>query len=362
MRRWSWSLLLWAIACSSPSDAPSPGGNGGGGDAGSVAGRGGTAGGAAGAGGNPVPVGGAGGASGGAGGAGSGGAAGAGAPDAGVAGAGGSGGAGGKPFCVAASFRISAKDGITDLPKLGEKIPPDSSNTDAPMGTSVTGTAGSTSYTLYLPAQYAQAKDGEVALMVYSPVFESPTVRRNLDRLIAGGEMPVTIAVFPDIDWKTASDATGANVKSRADFLAGPLFTKLKADYPKLSTAARLHGVGGQSTAGALAFDFAWARSDFFGKVAGSSASFADFQRWLYPYPNHVDASHKATLRVSLNVGELESDSGWVALNTATAQKLIDLGYATRLLVIPKGMHSPVNWLPATLDDMRWLWRSEVCP
>lgn len=272
---------------------------------------------------------------------------------------------GGKPFCLPQNFRLSAKDGITDLPALGLRIPVDSSNLAPSKGTAAVGSMQSQvlaqriDYTVHVPAAYDQAES--VALMVYSPVYDDVVVRRNFDRLMAGGEMPPTLVVFPKMDWTSASDAGGDNIRLRAGFLADELFPHLKATYAKLSTQAAWHGVGGQSTAGALAFDFAWARPDFFSKVSGDSTSFASFMRWLFPYDQKIDDSRKAQLRVSSTVGE--SDTGdWLPTNKRVASALITKGYSTRLLVIPKGQHSPANWLPATLDNMRWLWRTEVCP
>lgn len=275
--------------------------------------------------------------------------------------------ASGKGFCIAENFRISAKDGITDLPTLGQRIAPDGANSNAPKGNVETGSVDSASlklkiaYNAYIPSQYATALPGTVGLMIFSPVYDDTLVKRNFDRLIFGGEMPPVIAVFPSMDWATASNASGENIRSRANFLADELFLALKSAYPKLSTEARMHGVSGQSTAGALSFDFAWARPDFFGKVSGDSTSFANFMNWLFPYDQKVDASRKDQLRVTNTVGELDTGD-WLATNKRVATSLIQKGYATRLLVIPKGGHSPGFWLPATLDNMRWLWRPEVCP
>jgi enterochelin esterase-like enzyme len=271
-----------------------------------------------------------------------------------------------KPFCLSENFRISAKDGITDLPALGQRIPPDGSNSNAPKGVVEVGAIDSAklklkiNYNVYVPPQYATAMPGTVGLMIFSPVYDDPLVKRNFDRLIFGGEMPAVIVVFPSMDWATASNASGDNIRSRANFLADELFPALKITYPKLSTEARMHGVSGQSTAGALAFDFGWARPDFFGKVSGDSTSFANFMNWLFPYDLNIDASHKDQMRVTNTVGEFDIGD-WLVTNKRVATTLLQKGYATRLLVIPKGSHSPGFWLSATLDNMRWLWRTEVC-
>ena len=162
----------------------------------------------------------------------------------------------------------------------------------------------------------------------------------------------------------TASDSAGANIKSRAGTLTNTIFLAIKAAYPKVSMDAKMHAVGGQSTAGAIAFDMAFAKQDFFGKVWGVSSSFANFMQWLYPYPDNVDASGKDKLRLSWSVGECDLVSSaalipancaakcaggacmdavgannWREMNIDLAKKLIGFGYKTRLMVKALGAH-----------------------
>ena len=239
---------------------------------------------------------------------------------------------------------------------------------------------------VWVPAQYTAAQDGEVAILFASQTLGNETFRGSLERLMVAGIMPPTFLVSGGgIDWAEASDASGSTIASRAERLE-TLLKAVKARYPKLSSAANMHALAGHSTAGAVAFDLAWARPDLFGKVLGVSASFEAFQRWLFPYPTNIDARNKDKVRLALSVAECDlvhppalvprachetcssgtcicvgCDKGnWVQSNQAAAQKLIALGYQTQLLIIRGGQHDSVNM--GNIDGLTYLWRDVVCP
>lgn len=280
-----------------------------------------------------------------------------------------------KDFCLPANFAPQVKDGIS-APLALRSAP----GAGAPKGTRVTIEGAN----VFVPAQYADAKDGTVAIMFASGALDTSKSIGDIEKLIAAGLMPPTIFAFEGIKWGDASDGNGANIKARANTLTKTIFPAIKAAYPKLSNDTKMHGVGGQSTAGAVAFDIAYAAQDFFGKVWGVSSSFANFMSWLYPYPDNVDASGKDKLRLSLSVGECDlvpnvaeipaacaaacangvcldavAANNWRKQNTELSQKLISLGYKTRLFTKARGVH--LSFDSSTADDLTWLWRDIVC-
>jgi len=239
--------------------------------------------------------------------------------------------------------------------------------------------------TLWVPAQYEDAKQGEVAVMFSSDAMADNRLRGAAEKLMNKGYMPPTIWVFGVIDWTEASDGGGGNIRSRAAAIEARLNT-LKGQYDKISDDPKMIGVAGQSTAGAVAVDLAYARPDLFGKVWGSSASFANFMRWLHPYHEKIDASNKDKIRFALEVGEcdlvpnpgdlpakcqaicgLQGDgcidavrfNNWLDINKLFAEKAIELGYETQLVIRVSGTHNV--WTAAASDSLAYLWRPVMC-
>lgn len=238
---------------------------------------------------------------------------------------------------------------------------------------------------VWVPAQYEGAADGKVAIMFVSGAMADPKLQLVAEKLMAAGMMPPTVMAVDGIDWAVATDASGNSAKSRAAAL-GVKLGEIRSKYPKIAMDPKMHAVAGQSTAGAVAFDLAWARPDLFGKVLGSSASFAPFQQWLYPYPDKVDASNKDKIRVAFDVGECDlvssdadipmacrnicttqmctcngcGDVSWVGINKDTVTKLISLGYKAQLVIRLMGVHN--IWTATIADDLAFLWRDVVCP
>lgn len=372
-----------------------------GGQAGGQAGTGGKTGGSGGGGAKGGQAGGGSGGGGAAGKAGSGG----GAAGAGGGGAGGqagaagqaAGGAAGSPvdataFCKPENYRDAAKDGVYTSPVQGLKPVP----AGVKPGKGISGNAGGLAYTGYVSGNYDDAADGKVALMIYPKAenvaagashYDNQAIIGAIQSLTFAGQMPAVVSVlipFPG-DHSQSASATFANT------IATKVFPALKQQYPKLSTDAAYHLIGGQSTAGAQAFDIAWAKPDFFSKVRTNSGSFVCFMNGNMPYLPRVDGSRAGKLRVSLTVGTCDiygkvsdvpaacnkdpdmcqndgacvdssgCNASWLAANQDVQKKLSELKYETRLWIIPDGTHTPFTWQSTSYDDLSWLWRPVMC-
>jgi hypothetical protein len=237
---------------------------------------------------------------------------------------------------------------------------------------------------VWIPGSYAGAKDGEVGITFASGAMTDASLESHSSKLIAAGYMPPMVYVVNGIDWGQASNGGGANIRSRADTLMG-LLTAVRAKYPKISMDPKMHATMGQSTAGAVAFDLAWARPELFGVVIGASASMVGFMQYLYPYPNNITAANKDKIRVAFDVGECDlvwedglipatcstvcasgncicqgcGMGNWVQVNRDATQKMLDLGYKANLVIRARGVHNV--WTGAIADDLAFAWRGVMC-
>jgi|GEM_PF-3631020 len=242
----------------------------------------------------------------------------------------------------------------------------------------------SKSATIWIPGTYADAKDGEVAITFASGAMTDASLEAHSSKLIAAKYMPPMIYAVDGINWGNASNSGGANIRERAVELVG-MFDAIRAKYGKLSMDPKMHGTMGQSTAGAVAFDLAWARPDFFGVAIGASASMVGFMQYLYPYPTNINATNKDKIRVAFDVGECDlvwedglipatcgnvcasgncicqgcGMGNWVQVNRDVTQKLLGLGYPVNLVIRARGVHNV--WTGAIADDLAFAWRGVMC-
>jgi hypothetical protein len=244
---------------------------------------------------------------------------------------------------------------------------------------------------VWVPGAYADAKDGEVAITFASSGMTTNTLETHSSKMIAAGYMPPMVYVVDGINWGNANTGGAGpdSVRSRADTLLN-LFNAVRAKYPKISMDPKMHGTMGQSTAGAVAFDLAWARPDFFGVVIGASTSMMPFMTYIFPYQDKIDASNKDKIRIAFDVGEcdlvseqaflpttcnaicqttncicggcttaLYPDADWPKVNRDVTKKLIDLGYKANLLIRARGTH--LGFTAAIADDLAFAWRGVMC-
>lgn len=301
------------------------------------------------------------------------------------------GGVGGKvmttDFCNPANHRPFARDGFLDAVK--DRV---QQGTDFARGVDATIAKGEIvsvpfaggSVSVYVPSAYAKAEDGKVALMIFisgdGSGYKDDITYRIVDNLIKAGELPVMLLAF--LPTANKQEIEG-NPQGWADGLATKMFPAVKAKFSKVSGAANMHGMAGGSSWGLGSFHAAWFKPDFMGKVLSHSGSFVCFGT-LGDYPKAIRNNAKKPMRVAMTVGhcdivggqcatECKTTMGWCStdasschanwgeINIAVAVAMKEKDYAFRL-IRGFGGHAITFWTSMLADDLRWLWRPEVCP
>jgi enterochelin esterase-like enzyme/sugar lactone lactonase YvrE len=235
-------------------------------------------------------------------------------------------------------------------------------------------------YRVYVPAQYS---DNEPAnLMVFMDgrgyanpkgAFRAPQV---LDKLIADGDLPVTVAVFVDPGTVKAS-LKGAKDRSNRSFeydSLGDRYSNFLIDelLPvalkelNISSEPADRGVCGISSSGICAFTVAWERPDQFGKVMSHIGSFTNIRGgWRYPglvRKHFREAQKPKPIKVYLQDGvdDLSNLHGsWPLGNRDLAAALQFAGY-TYKLEMTDGGHSG-KWAGEVFEDaLKWLWDDQA--
>jgi enterochelin esterase family protein len=189
-----------------------------------------------------------------------------------------------------------------------------------------------------------------------------------LDNLIACGAIPPTIALFvepgetgPGLPIYGGSGNRSLEYDSLGDayarFLIEELIPAFAGPWP-LSGDPRLHAICGLSSGGFCAFNAAWERPDYFGRVVSHCGSFVDI-RGGHLLPAAVRSVSAKPLRVFLQTGEHDLDvlfGNWILGNRALASALAYRGYDYQL-VIGEGGHSLAHGGSTLGQTLRWLWR-----
>ncbi len=229
-------------------------------------------------------------------------------------------------------------------------------------------------YTLYVAAQVSAGQPA--ALMVFQdgarylgPEINTATV---LDRLIAEGAMPPTVAVFvnpgatgPGLPIYGGSDNRSLEYDSMGDayvrFLLEELLPEATAGLC-ISSDPSQRAIVGLSSGGACAFNAAWERPDAFGKVVSHCGSFVDI-RGAHQLPPAVRRGPHKALKVFLQTGEHDLNivfGDWVQANRTLASALAYRGIP-HWLVVGLGGHSLRHGGAIFPYTLRWLW-SENTP
>lgn len=228
-------------------------------------------------------------------------------------------------------------------------------------------------YTVYVAAQVAA--DRPAALMVFQdgarylgPEIDVPAV---LDRLIAEGSVPPTVAVFvnpgaqgPGLPIYGGSDNRSVEYDSLGDtyacFLLEELLPEATAGLQVSSDPAQ-RAIVGLSSGGACAFNAAWERPDAFGKVVSHCGSFVDI-RGAHQLAQTVRRGPAKALKVFLQTGEHDLDivfGDWLQANRTLASALAYRGIEHRL-VVGRGGHSLRHGGAIFPDTLRWLWSKDT--
>lgn len=225
-------------------------------------------------------------------------------------------------------------------------------------------------YTLYVPVQYDASQ--EACLMVFQDgsryLGPEANTARVLDALIAGGCMPVAIAVFAEPGEQGSGlpeyggsgnrsieyDSTG---DAYVRFLLEELLPEALAGY-RVSADPAQRAIAGISSGGHCAFNAAWERPDAFGKVLTHCGSFVDI-RGGRACASRVRREPVKPVRVFLQSGAHDLDilyGSWLLANREMAAAFAYRGYDHRF-VEGEGGHSLRHGGAILAETLRWLWR-----
>lgn len=235
-------------------------------------------------------------------------------------------------------------------------------------------------YRVYVPEQYSE--DEPANLMVFMDgrgyvnpkgSFQAPQV---LDKLIASGALPVTVAVFVDPGTVKAT-MEGAKDRSNRSFeydSMGDRYSKFLIDellpvaLKELNVSAEpaKRAVCGISSSGICAFTVAWERPDQFGKVMSHIGSYTNIRGgWRYPglvRKHFRNAEKPKPIKVYLQDGvdDLSNLHGsWPLGNRDLAAALQFAGY-TYKLEMTDGGHSG-KWAGEVFEKaLTWLWDDQA--
>ncbi len=274
------------------------------------------------------------------------------------------------PWCNSTTAKPAVNDGVI----MGASTAGEPFAANAPTGEERM-VAGSTAY---VPKQYDSAAEGKVGLLVLLPSYSlSVTERRGLDQAIHAGHIPPVVV---------------AKTGDKNSVVA--MIAALQAALPKISKDPAWIGVGGQSTAGAEAFDVVWNNPMKAGVAVVGSGSFVCFMgsqadqnsRNNDVYVQRISAAAKKNIRVSLSVGtcDIFSDlaeritaecsncstgacvdasqcrANWQKVNENVAAALQAKGYNYQLQIMTRGQHQTPTQ-PSFLNQVRWMFKPMMC-
>lgn len=227
-------------------------------------------------------------------------------------------------------------------------------------------------YSVYVPKQYDPAKPACLHVNQDGVQFNAPEV---FDRLIAAGEMPVTIGVFvrPGV-----VKAPGTNALDRfnrsfeydglGDGYARFLLTELLPEVEQKTTAdgrpikfshdGNDHSIAGSSSGAICAFTAAWERPEAFRRVFSAVGTYVGL-RGGNNYPTLIRKSEPKPLRVFLQDGSNDLNiycGDWWMVNQEMERALLFAGYAVNH-AWGEGGHNGKHATEIFADAMKWLWQ-----
>lgn len=227
-------------------------------------------------------------------------------------------------------------------------------------------------YWFYVPATPPPA--GGYALMVFQDgagfvndkgAFKAPEV---LDRLMAKGAMPPTVALFvnpgvtPPLDPATQMGRYNRSFEydglgdRYARFLLEELLPEVEKSV-KITSDPNLRGIGGSSSGAIAAFTVAWNRPDSFRRVLSYIGSYVNL-RGGNEYADLVRKTEPKPLRIFLQDGtaDLNIYSGnWYLANLTLASALEYAGYDHKWVQGVEG-HNSKHSSAIFAESLEWLW------
>lgn len=227
-------------------------------------------------------------------------------------------------------------------------------------------------YWLYIPAQYDGAKPACLYVNQDGVQYNAPQV---FDKLIAAGEMPVTIGLFvqhgrvpapsPDaLDRFNRSFEYDGLGDGYVRFLLDELLPHIAREHKlNLSSSGNDRAIGGASSGAICAFTAAWERPDAFSRVFSSVGTYVGL-RGGDEYPTLIRKFEPKPIRVFLQDGsnDLNIYAGdWWMANQAMQRALTFAGYEVNH-VWADGGHDVKHATEIFADAMRWLWKDYPNP
>ena len=233
---------------------------------------------------------------------------------------------------------------------------------------------------VYVPAQYKPENPACVMIFQDGAGYRE-AVSRIADRLIAKGEMPVTVGIFIQPGnlppGQTAPGNRGERnfeYDTRSDQYARFLLEEVLPEVEKtvkLRHDAPSRMVAGLSSGSTAAFGCAWYRPDQFGKVLSWIGSFTD----LSPGESGIEGAHnypflirrlpnddpRLKMRVFLQDGanDLDNPFGNWPLANQTMAKALAFKHVDYKFVFGGGFHSGNHGNAILPETLRWMWRKE---
>ncbi len=227
-------------------------------------------------------------------------------------------------------------------------------------------------YSVYVPAQYDGSRPACVHVNQDGVQFNLPAV---MDRLIAAGEMPVTVGVFvrPGVVKALSTNALDRFNRSfeydgvsdaYARFLLDELLPHVVREQKlNLSTNGNDRSIGGSSSGAVCAFTAAWERPDAFSRVLSAVGTYVGL-RGGNEYPTLIRKTEPKPLRVFLQDGSADLNiycGDWWMANQEMERALTFAGYEVNH-VWGEGGHSGKQMTEICADALRWLWKGWPAP
>lgn len=232
-------------------------------------------------------------------------------------------------------------------------------------------------YWIYVPKQYDPASPACLWVNQDGIQYKAPEV---FDRLIASGEMPVTIGVFVTPGRVPARSGEALDRFNRsyeydglgdayARFLVEELLPEVETKSTSDGRAIRLskdpndRAVAGASSGAICAFTAAWERPDSFRRVFSAIGTYVGL-RGGNVYPTWIRKFEPRPIRVFLQDGSKDLNiygGDWWMANQEMERALIFAGYEVNH-VWGEGGHSGEHATAIFADAMKWLWKDHPKP
>ena len=236
---------------------------------------------------------------------------------------------------------------------------------------------------VYVPAQYKPENPACVMIFQDGGGYKD-TVSRVFDRLIAHGDMPVTVGIFIDpgkeINGLRSPGGRGERsfeYDTRSDQYSRFLLEEILPEVEKtvkLKHDAASRAVAGLSSGAACAFTCCWYKPDQFSKVLSWIGSYTDLAsgesgiEGAHNYPFLIrrlnDNDPRAKIRVLLQDGgnDLDNPFGdWPLANQEMARAFA-FKHMDYKFVFGGGNHSGSHGTAILPESLRWLWREYPKP